>query len=537
MKNYNKYFARFKQVLLFASFGIGLFGCTKKFEEYNSDPRALTNEQSLVALPSAFPSIQQAIYSNYQVAQNLSADGYAGYFMSPTPFKSAYNLNYFLVDAWNSSGFNDQYTKVFASINAMAKLDVQTTHPDWWAIALILKVEAMHRVTDKYGPIAYSEAGTAITNIAYDSQQEVYTQFFAELDTAIANLHKFISANPTSTPLKGNDAIYDGDYTKWLKFANSLRLRLAMHLVNIDKGTAQAEGEKALADAGGLLTTAADNAAITQAGGRENDFYQEGHDWGDLRISAAITSYMNGYKDPRLSIYFTPAVDVALGGLYTGIRIGSNLPSKDDYEGYCNLNYSTFFAYTSPQLIMTASEIWFLKAAASLRGWANAGDLATNYTTGIQTSMNQWGVSSANALTFINDATSKPANYVDPKNAANNINALSSITIKWDATSSKEVMLERIITQKWLAMFPEGQEAWTTYRRTGYPRLFPVVNNTSNGTISTALQIRRINYPSNEYSSNKDAVTAAVTLLGGPDTGGTPLWWDTNKGQATPVNF
>jgi hypothetical protein len=90
------------------------------------------------------------------------------------------------------------------------------------------------------------------------------------------------------------------------------------------------------------------------------------------------------------------------------------------------------------------------------------------------------------------------------------------------------VMLQRIITQKWIAMFPDGQEAWADYRRTGYPQLFPVVNNFSGGTISTTTQIRRLAYPSNEYTTNTAAVTAAVaTLLNGPDNGGTRLWWDT----------
>ena len=85
------------------------------------------------------------------------------------------------------------------------------------------------------------------------------------------------------------------------------------------------------------------------------------------------------------------------------------------------------------------------------------------------------------------------------------------------------------MTQKWLAMFPEGQEAWTEFRRTGYPKLFTVVNNKSNGTIDRQTQIRRLAYPQNEYTTNKTAVTQAVTLLGGPDNGGTRLWWDVNK--------
>jgi hypothetical protein len=86
--------------------------------------------------------------------------------------------------------------------------------------------------------------------------------------------------------------------------------------------------------------------------------------------------------------------------------------------------------------------------------------------------------------------------------------------------------MERIITQKWIAMFPEGQEAWTEYRRTGYPKLFPVVNNNSGGTISTDVQIRRLPFPQNEYNTNATEVNKAIQLLGGADNGGTRLWWD-----------
>jgi hypothetical protein len=154
--------------------------------------------------------------------------------------------------------------------------------------------------------------------------------------------------------------------------------------------------------------------------------------------------------------------------------------------------------------------------------------------------MSQWGASPGGYLT---DNTSTQANYVDPQTPSASvpnasINAMSTITIAWDPTASNEKNLERIITQKWIANFPcGGQEAWADYRRTGYPRLFPVVVNNSGGTISTALQIRRIQYPSSEYTSNTAGVQGGVSLLGGPDNGGTPVWWDTNKGQANPVNF
>lgn len=496
--------------------------CTKNYEKFNTDPTGIPNEQ--LKIPTLFPPLQSAIFSNYQTAQNLSADGFSGYMMSPNPFKAAYDLNYTLVDDWDKNGFNDQYTLVMAPVNKMAATGLRTTNPDLWAIALIIKVEAMHRVTDKFGPIAYSQVGVLLTSTAYDSQQQVYNQFFNELDTAVSNLKSYVAANPGKKPFQAYDRLYNGDYNQWIKFANSLRLRLAMHIVKADAGTAQLQGEKALnATNGGLLSDVVDNAAIAVAPGAHADLYQITAEYNDNRLNAALLTYLTGYNDPRLGVLASPATDPLFAGQYIGIRIGSNLPSKQTYQGYASLNTTQTFLETTPEQIMTAAEVWFLKAEAGLRNWAGAGDPKSNYEKGILTSMKQWGVDGSN---YINDATSTQAAYTDPKNSANNSPALSTITIKWAESATNEQKLERIITQKWLAVFPEGQEGWTEFRRTGYPKLFPVVNNTSNGDIDTQIQIRRLAYPSNEKTANTAEVQKAIQSLGGKDTGGARVWWD-----------
>jgi hypothetical protein len=120
-----------------------------------------------------------------------------------------------------------------------------------------------------------------------------------------------------------------------------------------------------------------------------------------------------------------------------------------------------------------------------------------------------------------------PADYVDPINPYNNIAAMSTITVAWNGAGTNEEKLEKIITQKWIAMFPEGQEAWSEYRRTGYPKIFRVVSNQSGGAVDTDIQIRRIPFVDGEKSTNAAGVTAAISLLGGPDNAGTRLWWDT----------
>ncbi|WP_184545541.1 SusD/RagB family nutrient-binding outer membrane lipoprotein [Mucilaginibacter sp. FT3.2] len=513
---------------------LGFSGCTKNFEKYNTDQTGIADKD--LKIPTLFIPIEQQIFQNYQVAQNLNADAYAGYSCPPQTFgRSLYNMNYVFVDGWDNTAFNQIYTKILGPIkNKLAPLGIKTSLPDFWAIALLLEVEAMDRLTDKFGPAPYSKVGTSLVTTPYDSQQSIYQQMFLQLDTAATNLQTYIAANPGKTPFVNSDVIFGGDYTKWLKFANSLRLRLAMHIVKVDPATAKTEAEKALSATGGLLSAVADDAAI--AGSGQNDYYVITASYTDNSMNASIQSYMVGYNDPRIAKYFKP-IDPTLAepgaqykGQYIGIRIGSDVGAKPAYSGYSVYNFNDTFTSTAPQLIMTAAEVWFLKAEAALRGWTGAGTAQTNYETGIQTSLAQYGVSSG-ATAYVADGTSKPIAYVDPQNAVNNSPALSTITIKWDETATNEVKLERIITQKWLAMFPEGQEAWTEFRRTGYPKLFPVVNNNSNGTIDTKIQVRRLPYPIDQYKTNAPAIKAGLILLGGLDNGGTRLWWDVDKGN------
>lgn len=514
------------------------FGCTKNFEDFNTNPTALSPEQTTALLKSAIGPIEQEIFHNYQIAQNLSADAFSGYMMAPTPFGGGINnMNYSLNDGWNSAGFNDQYNYVMAPISKIGQSEVKTKSPEAWGIALLVQVMAMSRVTDKFGPIPYTTAGSSLVSTPYEDQKTVYNSFFKQIDTAANNLQTYIAANPGKTAFydKG-DLIYAGDPVKWLKLANSLRLRLATRIVKADAATAKLQAEKALSAPGGLLTTTADNAAVAQSGTRDNDLWvvTVAYD-GDNALGAALQTYLVGYNDPRLPIYARPATDPLFTGQYVGIRSGANTSfnglGKAGYKTYSTLNSTdnvkSPIGQKAPQILMTAAEVWFLKAEAALRGWTGAGDAQTNYETGITTSLQQWSVAAAS---YLSDATSKPTAYVDPKNPANNAAAVSTITVKWDPTSTNEQKLERIITQKWLAIFPDGQEAWSEYRRTGYPKLFAVANNNSAGSINTQTQVRRLPFPSTEYGNGNSAeVVKAVGLLGGPDNGGTRLWWDVDK--------
>jgi Susd and RagB outer membrane lipoprotein len=524
--------SKHRTAALFALFAATISGCTKNFESYNTDPTGLPNA-SLQVNTLFFPLEQEIMYmtdDGYQTGQNLNADMYAGYSMPDQTFGEALdNANYVFIDGWNSEAFNSIYVNLIGPIkNKLGNSGVQVTNPAFWAIALIVEVEAIDRITDKFGPVPYSQVGSSLVSVPYDSQQSIYQQMFLQLDTAAANLNTYIAANPGAMPLANYDAIFAGDYTKWLKFANSLRLRLAMHIVKVDATTAQAQAEKAMSAPGGLMAQVSDDANVLANQANGNDYNQITDSYGDNSMNASIESIMVGYNDPRLPVYFQPDSTTGYTSQYDGIRIGCNIPPKPFYSGYAKYNYNTTFQINTPETIMTAAEVYFLKAEAALRGWAGAGDAQSNYVTGITTSMQQNGVSPGS---YITDATSKPADYTDYLVPGNSSPAVSTITIAWDPAASNETKLEKIITQKWLAMFPEGQEAWTEYRRTGYPKLFPVVVNNSGGTINTQIQVRRLAFPEGEATVNPAGLKTGIALLGGPDNGGTRLWWDLATGN------
>ncbi|CAL1520037.1 SusD/RagB family nutrient-binding outer membrane lipoprotein [Chitinophaga sp. MM2321] len=504
-------------------------GCTKKFDEINKNPFDFAEDElkadyQLMGEPLSQAQLNLLIYNDpptAQLQQNLNADIFSGYMMAPTPFEgNINNANYGLLYYWNNAPWRITYANVMKSCN-FAQEKSKDTYPDFYAWAQIIKVEAMHRISDIYGPIIYTHYGiiNADKSVDYDSQEAAYDAFFQDLDEAIKILTGYAQAN--ATPRFTNfDLVYKGDYTKWVKFANTLRLRLAIRISGINPEKAKAEGEAALQHPLGLLQDPEDNFAV-DISPVTHPLNIMCYTWADLRMSAPMESILVGYKDPRLPHYFVHTD----GGVneYHGIRNGINISAKEEYSGF-----SMLVKFENKIQFMTAAEAWFLKAEAALYGWRGAGVAADNYKNGIRTSFNQYHIT--NVDDYTNNNTNKPIPYLDPQNAQNNVPAgdphLSTITIKWEEQASTQQKLERIITQKWIAMFPEGQEAWTEFRRTGYPRLFPVVINNSGGTISTEKFIRRLPMPQIELITNPKAVARAVSTLKGPDTGGTPLWWD-----------
>lgn len=501
--------------------------CTDNFEDINSNPNGATDallEQDFNNIKSLFtPMFNNVLVFNpewlYQVQQGLQGDVWSGYMATPTPFRGGTNnTTYDLVDGWNGFAWGAAYGNVMA--NALkVEQRAKGKYDQFYAWSLIIKVEAMHRVTDTYGPIVYSKFGTTDPIIAYDSQEEVYNAMFKDLDFAVADLTTRANANEASRFVGTDISTYNGDYKKWVKFANSLRLRLAMRIVKKNPTLAKTEAEKAINHPLGVMTTNDEICKIVSPN-FTHPISTISAAWGDIRMGADMESIMGGYADPRLAVFFDQSTDFP--GQYKGVRTGIEIAAKADHVGFSPIGA----IIKSKEIVwMNTAEVYFLRAEGALRGWNMGGTAQSLYELGITSSFGQHALGGASA--YISDNVKTAKAYIDPNFTVNNSAAVNNVTVAWDAAAINEVKLQKIITQKWIAGFPDGQEAWSEYRRTGYPKLFPVLKNTSGGKIDSNLGVRRVNFVQSEKDGNPGGVATGVAKLGGPDNGGTRLWWDT----------
>lgn len=501
--------------------------CTKNFEDYNTNKHEATYEQILPGLAGGlFQQIERTVIiyrdgtgtldSDYQVSYNLCADTWAGY-NAPTLGDGHNNGSFQINDGWSRSLWVNKYSKSMNAYTSLLSVLEEGANPEILALADIAKVTSMHQVTDAYGPAPYSKAGTSLTP-EYDSQEAIYRQMLSELDEAIEVLKEYATANPSAKILADYDLVYGGDPARWIKFANSLRLRLAMRVVYAAPDLAKTEAEKSLTDSFGLVDSNADNAVVSGVPHHPIFEINVNFNDADTQMGASMDCYLNGYNDPRMFLIAKPAKDGKLHGVRNGIYNTNWTPYKNTANNVSAPN-STIYKLEW----LNAAEVYFLRAEAALRGWNAGGSAKEFYESGVKASFEEWGASGADA--YLANATATPAAFEDVVGNASAA-APSTITIAYKDSDTFERNLERIITQKWIALYPNGSEGWAEYRRTRYPGLVTPANNGSNGTVDTDLQIRRIPYPISEQAENAKGLSIGLSRLGGPDNAGTKLWWD-----------
>ncbi|MCY4204328.1 MAG: SusD/RagB family nutrient-binding outer membrane lipoprotein [Bacteroidetes bacterium] len=500
--------------------------CTDDFVDLNTPPNQISEGNIDVGLlGQAFARSQWSgmlgLHWVFQIGENLFADLYAQYFA--TTAENFDSDQYVEVGRWIDLLWTQFYgtgARELSFIETFTSENEGLELPN--ALAQIWKVQLYHRITDYWGPILYSQYGNGETTVAYDSQQDVYMDFFSTLDDALAVLNQ----NRGGAVFAGHDQVYNGNVDSWITFANSLRLRLAMRIRYVDPAKAQAEAEKAIA--AGVMTDNSHNAMMLTAAGSENP-HTTITNWGEFRMSSAMESLLEGYDDPRIGVYFSPAKDGDSdgdGSPFEGMRNG--LP-RIQKGAVLNPQFSDMGPMWLPPRrggtdirVMGVSEVYFLRAEGALQGWNMGGTVQDLYEEGIRMSMTESRIgadmASIDAYIASTDLPSAPQDsWSTPP--------LSDIPVAFDSGGSAERQLEQIITQKWLALYPDGMEAWAEYRRTGYPKLYPIIES-QNPRVSASEVMRRMTFVSSEYDNNAEATQAAISLLGGPDENDTRLWWD-----------
>lgn len=498
-----------KNIFIYLSFLLvfSTLSCTEDFEEMNTPSDAVTE----VNPAYFFSGMVQQVFANYQRNINLYPDFYSQYFANTVSGFGSPRYDY--VDGWIGNQWKEHYTSFLRkSININETWGEDPIYKEIIAINEIFTCYWWSRMTDTYGDIPYFNASQGDA-AAYNSQQEIYSDLLARLETAVTNI---TGAEDQLGFGEQYDLIYHGDAMKWKRFGNSLRLRLAMRISNIDPSTAETVASAAVAS--GVMTSNDDVAKVPMwPSGWYDYLHQMLWYWDNARVSKTFTNYLysesSAGEDPRAPLWLTykrdgEAVTKEDLGLsqYDGLENGysTNMPSDRNDRATINMfgSYVDFAGEDENLMycpVMFYSEVLFLQSEAALRGWIS-GDANTLYKEGIQASMDYVGV----------DASASQA-YIDGVN---------------DLTGSNEAQLKSIITQKWIANFPNGVEGWADFRRTDYPDLtLPMDGVSGDATVAQNTYVKRVRYPNNQHDLNQANMPAGQNTLD-TDRMDIKLWWD-----------
>lgn len=560
---------------------------TGKYADLNlnfkiSKDDSATCKTDLAGAASTFRNfLYEGYYNDYQITTNLSHDIYAGYVANNQPKHAKKSPDFGYADGWSGRRwahfYNDRSSEYRTLLRAFKFNDTPDRYKNMFYITRIYYAFLALANTDTYGDMpfkTYVQARIPETNnVPYNTQAEVYDAMFRMLEQAVDSIKP---DDNSQYKVDKDDICYFGDVNKWLRFANTLRLRMALRISNIDPDRAKKEGEAALNNKYGLMKDNADNMqtvpkyAPIEMGGMDEGGSENGltmcsiryngesvMSWdleqyyrnlstggGTYKIRKSRKEFVEKTIDPRCLVSWyrgnmtqsmisegkesvredfkgckrgTQAPDISMSTLsYSLVRCQPKPLSK-------KLDPKYWFNDARPTVWLGYSESLFLKAEAALRGWTGI-DLTQNaenyFKAGVQASMDYYQIDKSEAQSYI-----------------------SGLKIWKDGVFSsgdKERILEAIITQKWMAVFPNGNEGWAEFRRTDYPVLANQLTNMSGGDVPDGKNIKRIFYPNSE-NSNK-AFTSNPDLLK-VNSQGKRLWWDVedtndNSGKRNkPNNF
>ncbi len=425
--------------------------------------------------PSILPQVIQVLANNVNgvTSLNIRGGGLWVQYYSQIQYRDE---DKFIVRSGTSGGWG-LYRGVLEDVQRMIVKGQASNAPNWTSVGQVLKAYTFSVMTDMMGDLPYSQAlrGDTVLHPVYDSQQSIYDSLFANLAAASPAFDLAGGARGFAN----GDLMYGGDMAKWQKFANSLRLRLAIHLSKADAAKAQSEAAAAVAAAGGVFTSNADNAELLYlaTSPNQNPIYGDAHvgNRDDYGLSRSFVDTLNSWNDPRLPVYAqVPPAGTAYRGLANGLLDGERIDTLDALKYISRIGALWRETPDAPLVLLGYPEVLFLKAEAAERGWIPGGSAAaaTDYHDGIQ----------------------------------------------------------QIAFQKWIALFMQGPEAWTEVRRTGVPTIVPGCHAV------TRSSPERLPYDDNESVLNAANLTAAVSAQGfsaGNDLT-KPLWF---TGRATSPTY
>jgi hypothetical protein len=459
--------------------------CKKELVRINKNPNAVENPQPDYLLGAAEKTGADVYWgqsSNFASSQLITQQWAMIQYTDPDRY------------IFNGSSFSTLWTTTYSStltdIKVMMQLGVKQQNNNCVGVGHVLRAWNFQLLTDAFGAVPYSEAGQIETSslASYDSQQEVYSGILKELDTALTQL------DPNGTAIEG-DLIYGNNISDWRKFANSLKLRIALRIADADPTLAKATVQQVLSS-GELIASNSQNAQfVYKASPNWNPVAANFSTRNDYRISKTVVDQLYSLNDPRLPVFASLPDNNAITK-YVGVPNGLTTSDANSL-GLANTSKpgSYFLQDTAPAILQTYSEVLFLRAEAAARNLSSE-DAAALYQSAITASLNQYGITDASQISsYLNQAS-----------------------VKYDASNFKK----SIGNQKWISLFGEGLEAFAEWRRLDYPQLTAAVS----GKYGDDIPVRFI-YPSTEQTLNGKAYKAAVAEQGTDDLF-TKLWFDKN---------
>lgn len=516
----------------------------------------------------------------YQFCYSLGPDNYVQYFCVPH-YDFPYS-NFTLSSTYDmckgsiggpGSGFSSAKLYIAPLLNT-EKID---SVPELKAIFLTLFNYSAIENADLFGPMPYEEfkALRDKSPFKYNDVRTIYYGVKKNLDDAVACLKYYKDNRSEAYKQELANVMYsyltivNDPYSKtwedmepWIRFANSLKLRMAIHMSGIEPETAKTWAEEAVRD--GVITDVDNEVAIYPVFSGKDHPLVEITGWSDTVMGASFLNLLENLDHPYMKYLFTknsvglakspqavegsscPATTPA-NSVYVGMRDGvapgeGQAAANNPYCGYSMLDKAYLAQTQAPLFLMKCSEVYFLLAEGALRGWNMGGTAKQFYEQGIRNASLESRSFTGNKYNelvddYLNVEAPKGIAYVDPQGLTPDMPSVTKIGVKWNEGDSPEVKLEKIITQKYIASFPYSYESWVDLRRVGYPKLFPILGVAdSDGTIGAGKPnvqtkeniMRRIPWASDDPQTKEDIANTGLPALGegATDTQGQHLWWD-----------